>query len=342
MEPVSLSSCDYYLILASKSVRLQNRVSPILKAVTFLAEPSARELRQANEYFKLKDGAIDKMAPVEFLTPEERQAVSRDGRFSVSLYKALLFLQVQSGIKSGTLNLEHSYKYRPLDAYLIDRDRWRRDKSLLIERAGLQAFIDPHRVLAELDEALYQQYLSTNGHIDDGDNPFIKFQKDGFTVSTPTHQHLEGAGENQLRFQVRLGQTRDFRGEQRASVGLEGAKPVELQDRRLMTRHGLPRVVGEVNSLLGRADPIGNVRKVAWMEGRDGVESFGRFEIATAHEKDHLVGGRAQAGGDVLKRRGEVEAAFALGAVEDRRGIEHPALDAVQDLHTRHGRLPDL
>jgi hypothetical protein len=132
-----LSEVDYYLILASKSVRLQNRVSPILKAVAFLAEPSARELRQAIEYFKLKDGAIDKTAPVEFLTPDDRKAVSPDGRFSVSLYKALLFLQVQSGIKSGTLNLEHSYKYRPLDAYLIDRDRWNRDRTLLIERAGL-------------------------------------------------------------------------------------------------------------------------------------------------------------------------------------------------------------
>jgi hypothetical protein len=41
------------------------------------------------------------------------------------------------------LNLEHSYKYRPLDAYLIDRDRWNRDRTLLIERAGLQAFVDP-------------------------------------------------------------------------------------------------------------------------------------------------------------------------------------------------------
>jgi hypothetical protein len=43
-----------------------------------------------------------------------------------------------------------------------------------------------------------------------------------------------------------------------------------------------------------------------------------------------------------LERRGEVEAAFALGAVEDRRGFEHPPFDAVEDLHTRHGRLPDL
>jgi hypothetical protein len=34
-----LSEEDYYLILSSKSVRMQNRVGPILKAVTFLAEP---------------------------------------------------------------------------------------------------------------------------------------------------------------------------------------------------------------------------------------------------------------------------------------------------------------
>ena len=86
--------------------------------MTFLAEPSAKDLHRAMENFRLKDGAIDKTAPVDFLTPDDRTAVSRDGRFSVSLYKALLFLQVQSAIKSGTLNLEHSYKYRPLDAYL--------------------------------------------------------------------------------------------------------------------------------------------------------------------------------------------------------------------------------
>jgi TnpA family transposase len=110
---------------------------------------------------------------------------ARDGRFSVSLYKALLFLQVQSAIKSGTLNLEYSYKYRPLDAYLIDRERWQRDKPLLIERADLQAFLDPHQVLAELDAVLYQQYLTTNAHILEGQNPHIKFKKRGFSVSTP-------------------------------------------------------------------------------------------------------------------------------------------------------------
>ena len=42
---------------------------------------------------------------------------------------------------------------------------------------------------------------------------------------------------------------------------------------------------------------------------------------------------------NVRNRRGEVEAAFALGAVEDRRGVERLAFDTIQDLHSRHGRL---
>ena len=66
-------------------------------------------------------------------------------------------------IKSGALNLEHSYKYRPLDDYLIDRVRWQRDKQHLIERAGL--------------EALSQQYLLTNQNITEGKNPHIKIGK---------------------------------------------------------------------------------------------------------------------------------------------------------------------
>jgi len=42
-------------------------------------------------------------------------AVNKVRKFRVSLYKALLFLHVQSAIKLGGLNLEYSYKFRPLD-----------------------------------------------------------------------------------------------------------------------------------------------------------------------------------------------------------------------------------
>jgi hypothetical protein len=91
-----------------------------------------------------------------------------------------------SPFPSGGLNLEHSYKYRPLDDYLIDRTRWQRDKQQLIERAGLEDFVDPRKVLDELDEALHRQYLITNGNITEGKNPHVKFGKNGgFTLATP-------------------------------------------------------------------------------------------------------------------------------------------------------------
>jgi TnpA family transposase len=181
-----LSEDDYHRILEAKSIRIQNRISPIIKALTFQGESNAREVLAAIQYFKDKDGLIDKAAPLGFLAADECTAVTEDGKFRVSLYKALLFLHIQSAIKSGTLNLDQSYKYRPLDDYLIARERWRCDKDVLLERAGLQAAASPRPVLAELDKQLYAQYVMTNHHIQEGKNPFIKFgQKGAFSLTTP-------------------------------------------------------------------------------------------------------------------------------------------------------------
>jgi TnpA family transposase len=187
-----LSDDDYFSILEARSVRIQNRISPILKVLTFQGEAGAEALLDAFQYFKDKDGAVDKHAPLAFLSPEERVAVTEHGRFRISLYKAFLFLHTQRAIKAGTLNLEHSYKYRPLDEYLIDRERWQRDRAVLLERAGLQAFVDPQTVLNDLDDLLYQQYLTTNGHILDGTNQFISCgAKGAFTLKTPKQDEVD-------------------------------------------------------------------------------------------------------------------------------------------------------
>jgi TnpA family transposase len=187
-----LSDEDYFSILEARSVRIQNRISPILKVLTFQGEAGAEALLEALQYFQDKDGAVDKHAPLAFLSPEERTAVIEHGRLRISLYKAFLFLHTQRAIKAGTLNLEHSYKYRPLDEYLIDRERWQQDKAILLERAGLQAFVDPHTVLNDLDERLYRQYLTTNGHILDGTNTLISFgAKGAFTLKTPKQDEVD-------------------------------------------------------------------------------------------------------------------------------------------------------
>ena len=178
---------EYFRVLEDKSTKIQNRVSPILKSISFQGEPGAEELIEAIRFFKDKKGAIDKTAPTGFLKPAELEAVhGSDGKFRVSLYKAFLFIGVMGAIKAGTLNLNHSYKYRSLDEYLIERERWQRDKMILLERAGLESVLDAEKVLDELDRILDAQYIKTNQNILEGKNRHVKFIKNGsIRINTP-------------------------------------------------------------------------------------------------------------------------------------------------------------
>ena len=75
----------YFDILESRSVRLQNQVGGILKAITFQATPNIAELEAAITRFVVTDGILDRTAPAAFLTGEERAAVWKDGKFRISL-----------------------------------------------------------------------------------------------------------------------------------------------------------------------------------------------------------------------------------------------------------------
>ncbi len=189
-----LDEGDYHDVLEARSLRLQNRVSPILKTLDFHAQPGAVELMDAINHFKAKDGAITQAAPLNFLNPQERKAiVGSDGQnFRTSLYKTFLFIHTATSIKSGNLNLEYSYKYRSLDDYMIGKDRWNREKDQLLERAGLKEFANPQKVLRELDEALYQQYETTNSNVINGKNPHLKILANGnFRIATPALDEKE-------------------------------------------------------------------------------------------------------------------------------------------------------
>jgi len=183
------SSTDksYYQTLEERSLRLQKRLSPILKSLNFQHANSNSLLVQAIEHFKSRDGSITDKAPLGFLNINDRQAVTKtDGSLKTSLYKVLLFLHVAHGVKSGQLNLVHSYKYRSIDEYQINRERWKRDKEQLIERAGLQEFVDPYAILKCLENVLYQQYSTTNTRIKNDENMHLKLKPNGkFTVTTP-------------------------------------------------------------------------------------------------------------------------------------------------------------
>lgn len=179
----------YYAILKKRSVRLQNRVSPIIRALGFQDNAGDSGLFEAILHFKEKNCAIGKNAPLGFLKSQEQAAITENDTFHPSLYKAFLFIHIASAIKSGQLNLEYSYKYRPLDEYLIPKKRWEQEKDTLLARAGLEQFIDSRSVLDKLDQSLFRQYKITNRNINEGHNSCVKTAtNNNFSVSTPKQE----------------------------------------------------------------------------------------------------------------------------------------------------------
>lgn len=129
------SSVEYNKVLESRSIKLQIKVSPILRTILLRGDAASSALLEALQHFRHRDGAVGAGAPQAFLDADEHPAVAEGKRVTrVSLYKVFLFVHVARAIKAGTLNLEHSIKYRPLDDYLIDKGRWQRERNALIER----------------------------------------------------------------------------------------------------------------------------------------------------------------------------------------------------------------
>jgi TnpA family transposase len=180
---------EYYAVLESKSLKLQNRVADIVKALEFHGENQAA-LDTAIQYYQQQNGSITQAAPVTFLeTYEQHLIVDASGKIRVSLYKALLFIKIAEAIKAGTLNLPHSYKYRSLDDYLIPKAAWKAHRDDYLHRADLLKVANCQQTLQTLAERLDQQYHDTNQHLIQGANPYFHRHKDGsFHLSTPKTQ----------------------------------------------------------------------------------------------------------------------------------------------------------
>lgn len=179
------SNASWYDIMEARSLKLQNRLSPVLRALEFMPTTRVKALQKAIAHFKADGELSASHMPMGFLDVEQQATLIRDdGTFRISLYKMFLFQAVTTAIKSGDLNVGPSYKYRPMDAYLIDKERWQGDKARLLERAGLTEFSDPEAVLALLKTVLSGQYEATNSNA--AANPYLKLRKDGtFHVATP-------------------------------------------------------------------------------------------------------------------------------------------------------------
>lgn len=106
---------DYYKELEKVSFRLQLKLSGMLEYLQFSMQNTSHPLLKSITYFQENKANITqkKDLPIDFLSMDEQQRIYFDqGKLKVSLYKMLLFKQIQEHLKSGELHLENSYNYQ--------------------------------------------------------------------------------------------------------------------------------------------------------------------------------------------------------------------------------------
>lgn len=189
----------YHAILEEHSRRLQNRVSEIIKALEFDEKESDKSLLKAIAFFKTTGSNITAKIPMEFLSEEEQESLSSKNTeepFRISLYKMFLFISISDAIKSGTLNLKNSYRYRAFNDYLIDTNEYNKTKKRQLERHGLIPLKDFDAVSEELRSSLNSTYRNVNANIAKGINEYFHSKGSGsFMVRTPKlekNDELEG------------------------------------------------------------------------------------------------------------------------------------------------------
>ncbi|CAN5413084.1 hypothetical protein BH20ACI1_BH20ACI1_17560 [soil metagenome] len=174
---------ECYEILQKKSLTLQRRAADIVHFLNVDEKNADPQLFDALRNFQNKDGNIDKRAPQEFLSGKEKELM-QDKRFSVSLYKALLFQNIAQGIKSGTVNFAGSNKYRSLDDYLITSSDWETNRENLLEKADLQKISESVAVISQLSEQVDHSFRRTNEN--EKTNQYLQIkEQNSWTIATP-------------------------------------------------------------------------------------------------------------------------------------------------------------
>src|SRR6185295_9786133 len=74
----SLNDNDLYDVFQSKSVKLQNRVSEIIKTIEFDRSSSSKKIIEAIDYYRLKNGKVDHNAPDSFIKEEAKKEALYD------------------------------------------------------------------------------------------------------------------------------------------------------------------------------------------------------------------------------------------------------------------------
>jgi hypothetical protein len=106
----------FHEALAAASLRLQTKLGALVKALVVDEATTRADLWRAVHYYQQHDGHLGAQVPLDFLSLTQRTyVIDAQGRLRTSLYKALLFLEMATAIKSGQLNFTCCYQYRAFE-----------------------------------------------------------------------------------------------------------------------------------------------------------------------------------------------------------------------------------
>ncbi len=166
----------YFDHIEAGSQKMQAKVGDILRHLSFSSFPA---LQTAIDFYQKKDGNLTGNIPIDFLKPNERNAViDKQGKVQVSLYKSLLARHLNKGLKNGTVYVNTSHEFKALDTYLVDAKTWNEQKLNLLERASLRHLESWGTILNMLENQLTDCFKNTFERINNGENLWIEKRKD--------------------------------------------------------------------------------------------------------------------------------------------------------------------
>lgn len=165
--------------------RLQNRVARIVSILDFSVQTSNKDICEAIRFFGINHGLSNpKKLPKGFLDQKSKSALKTYEDSEWKLWKVLFFIRIKEHIKSGSLNLNNSNRYRAVEEYLISKERWDSQKTELLVRAALPLETEGGAFLRNVAFLLHDQYINTNKNVPK--NEHLSFTKTGTArINTP-------------------------------------------------------------------------------------------------------------------------------------------------------------
>ncbi|MDK2063263.1 Tn3 family transposase, partial [Aliarcobacter butzleri] len=183
------SEINYYDMLENNSSKIQIRVAKIIQNVDFDSINSNKAFISSIEHYRNLKGKINSNSPIDFLDINIQSLLFKSDNekyFRISLYKILFFIEISEAIKSGKLNLLNSYRYRAFESYLMNIDKFKKEKDNLLQQYNLSSFSNCKETINYLKEDLNDSFKIVNEKIAKELNIYFHLKgENSFTVSTP-------------------------------------------------------------------------------------------------------------------------------------------------------------